>query len=59
MPHSALVGGAEGTGYVTAMKSLAHGRLYRDARLFRIYEGTSPIQQLVIAREMIRAARRG
>ncbi len=32
-------------------------RLYRDARLFRIFEGTSQIQQLVIAREMIRAAR--
>lgn len=30
-------------------------RLYRDVRLFRIYEGTSQIQQLVIARETIRA----
>ncbi|MBC2664291.1 acyl-CoA dehydrogenase family protein [Novosphingobium flavum] len=29
-------------------------RLYRDVRLFRIYEGTSQIQQLIIAREMIR-----
>jgi acyl-CoA dehydrogenase len=29
-------------------------RFYRDARLFRIYEGTSQIQQLVIARNMIR-----
>ncbi|WP_146208961.1 acyl-CoA dehydrogenase family protein, partial [Azospirillum sp. TSO22-1] len=29
---------------------------YRDVRLFRIYEGTSQIQQLVIARNMIRAA---
>ena len=28
-------------------------RLYRDARLFRIYEGTSQIQQLIIARETI------
>jgi acyl-CoA dehydrogenase len=28
-------------------------RLYRDARLFRIYEGTSQIQQLVIARAML------
>jgi acyl-CoA dehydrogenase len=27
-------------------------RLFRDARLFRLYEGTSQIQQLVIAREM-------
>lgn len=32
-------------------------RLYRDARLFRIFEGTSQIQQLVIAREMMRKAR--
>ncbi|GAP37221.1 acyl-CoA dehydrogenase family protein [Piscinibacter sakaiensis] len=31
-------------------------RFYRDVRLFRIYEGTSQIQQLVIARGMVRAA---
>ncbi len=31
-------------------------RCYRDARLFRLYEGTSQIQQLIIARNMIRAA---
>src|SRR3954471_10479964 len=29
-------------------------RLYRDVRLFRIYEGTSQIQQLVIAREVMK-----
>lgn len=29
-------------------------RLYRDVRLFRIYEGTSQIQQLIIAREMMK-----
>jgi len=29
-------------------------RLYRDVRLFRIYEGTSQIQQLVIARETMK-----
>jgi len=34
-------------------------RFYRDVRLFRIYEGTSQVQQLVIARNMIREARRG
>jgi acyl-CoA dehydrogenase len=27
-------------------------RIYRDVRLFRLYEGTTQIQQLVIAREM-------
>ncbi len=34
-----------------------HGieRFYRDVRLFRLYEGTSQIQQLVIARNMIRS----
>ena len=32
-------------------------RFYRDVRLFRIYEGTSQIQQLVIARNMVREAR--
>jgi len=31
-------------------------RLYRDVRLFRIYEGTSQIQQVVIAREMLRGS---
>ena len=31
-------------------------RFYRDVRLFRIFEGTTQIQQLVIARNMIRAA---
>ncbi|HXV47772.1 MAG TPA: acyl-CoA dehydrogenase family protein, partial [Candidatus Binatia bacterium] len=31
-------------------------RLYRDVRALRIYEGTSEIQQLVIARELLRKA---
>jgi acyl-CoA dehydrogenase len=43
-----------GAGY---MRGIAVERLYRDARLFRIYEGTSQIQQLVIAGQMIRTAR--
>ncbi len=34
-------------------------RFYRDVRLFRLYEGTSQIQQLVIARNMIRRAHEG
>jgi acyl-CoA dehydrogenase len=42
-----------GSGYVS---DYAVERFYRDVRLFRIYEGTSQIQQLVIARNMIRAA---
>lgn len=35
-----------------------HGieRFYRDVRVFRLYEGTSQIQQLIIARAMIREA---
>src|SRR6266567_1117443 len=40
-----------GSGY---MRGIPVERLYRDVRLFRIYEGTSQIQQLVIAREMLR-----
>ena len=31
-------------------------RYYRDVRLFRIYEGTSQIQQIVIARGMVKEA---
>ena len=31
-------------------------RFYRDVRLFRLYEGTTQIQQLIIARDMIREA---
>ena len=33
-----------------------HGieRFYRDVRIFRIYEGTSQIQQVVIARETLK-----
>ncbi|WP_294297715.1 acyl-CoA dehydrogenase family protein [uncultured Sphingomonas sp.] len=40
-----------GAGYIAD-----HGieRLYRDVRLFRIYEGTSQIQQLIIARETMK-----
>ena len=33
-------------------------RFYRDVRLFRLYEGTSQIQQLIIARQMIEKAKR-
>ncbi len=40
-----------GAGYVA---DYGIERLYRDVRLFRIYEGTSQIQQLVIARETIK-----
>jgi acyl-CoA dehydrogenase len=43
-----------GAGYIA---EYAVERFYRDVRLFRIYEGTSQIQQLVIARNMIREAR--
>ncbi|HEY0192156.1 MAG TPA: acyl-CoA dehydrogenase family protein [Kofleriaceae bacterium] len=32
-------------------------RMYRDARVTRIYEGTSEIQRIVIARELLRAHR--
>ncbi|MEY3979407.1 MAG: hypothetical protein RLZZ375_836 [Pseudomonadota bacterium] len=42
-----------GAGYIS---DYAAERFYRDVRLFRIYEGTSQIQQLLIARNMIKAA---
>ncbi|KQW93385.1 acyl-CoA dehydrogenase [Massilia sp. Root418] len=42
-----------GAGYIS---EYAAERFYRDVRLFRIYEGTSQIQQIVIARNMIKAA---
>jgi acyl-CoA dehydrogenase len=44
-----------GAGY---MAESAVERFYRDVRLFRLYEGTSQIQQLVIARHLIRNAGR-
>jgi acyl-CoA dehydrogenase len=40
-----------GSGY---MRGVAAERFYRDVRLFRIYEGTSQIQQLVIARAVLK-----
>ena len=43
-----------GAGY---MSEYAAERFYRDVRIFRIYEGTTQIQQLVIARNMIRGAK--
>ncbi len=42
-----------GSGYIS---EYAVERFYRDVRLFRLYEGTSQIQQIVIARNMIKGA---
>lgn len=42
-----------GAGYVS---EYAVERFYRDVRLLRLYEGTSQIQQIIIARNMIREA---
>ena len=41
-----------GAGY---MQAYPVEHFYRDVRLFRLYEGTSQIQQLIIAREMLNA----
>jgi acyl-CoA dehydrogenase len=43
-----------GAGYVA---DYGVERFYRDVRLFRLYEGTSQIQQLVIARAMLAEAK--
>ncbi|MEH6409975.1 MAG: acyl-CoA dehydrogenase family protein [Hyphomonas sp.] len=45
-----------GAGYVT---DYGIERFYRDVRIFRLYEGTSQIQQIIIARELARAAKAG
>ncbi|MFK0288127.1 acyl-CoA dehydrogenase family protein [Streptomyces sp. NPDC090499] len=45
-----------GAGY---MRGVAVERFYRDARLFRIYEGTSQIQQVIIAKALLGGAARG
>jgi len=45
-----------GAGY---MQDYAVERFYRDVRLFRLYEGTSQIQQIVIARQMLKQAEAG
>ncbi|GAA4802749.1 acyl-CoA dehydrogenase family protein [Actinomycetospora chlora] len=45
-----------GSGY---MRGVPVERFYRDARLFRIYEGTSQIQQVIIARGLLGGAARG
>ncbi len=42
-----------GAGYIS---EYAVERFYRDVRLLRLYEGTSQIQQIIIARNMIREA---
>ncbi|MEZ5945250.1 MAG: acyl-CoA dehydrogenase family protein [Hyphomonas sp.] len=45
-----------GAGYVA---DYGIERFYRDVRIFRLYEGTSQIQQIIIARELARAAKSG
>jgi acyl-CoA dehydrogenase len=44
-----------GMGY---MRGTAVERCFRDARLFRIYEGTSEIQKLIIGKSLMRRAER-
>ena len=64
---SAKLYGSEACGRVVDRMLQLHGgygyseeyaieRLYRDARVTRIYEGANEIQRLIVAREMIRTA---
>ncbi len=41
-----------GSGY---MRGTVVERMYRDARLFRLYEGTSQIQQVIIGRHLVKS----
>jgi alkylation response protein AidB-like acyl-CoA dehydrogenase len=61
----AKLAASEGTGRIVDRMLQVHGgygyveeypieRLYRDARVTRIYEGTSEVQRIVIAREALR-----
>lgn len=43
-----------GSGYIA---DYGVERFYRDVRLFRLYEGTSQIQQMVIAKNLVKEAR--
>jgi len=45
-----------GAGYIAPCVA---ERLYRDVRIFRLYEGTTQIQQLIIARALMREHARG
>jgi acyl-CoA dehydrogenase len=41
-------------GALGVMRGTVPERLYRDVRALRIYEGASEVQQLIIAREVLR-----
>jgi acyl-CoA dehydrogenase len=43
-----------GNGYIREYRA---EQLFRDARLYRIYEGTTQIQQTIIARALVNGAR--
>jgi len=49
--HCVIFFVTSGMGYVTEMPAERH---YRDARITEIYEGTSEVQHLVIASDVIK-----
>jgi acyl-CoA dehydrogenase len=40
------------------MQEYSIERAYRDARILRIYEGTSEVQRMIIAEDLLKAVRK-
>jgi acyl-CoA dehydrogenase len=54
---SSCRGSVQAHGGMGYMREVPVERFYRDARLFRLYEGTSEIQKLIIARQLIKGVK--
>ena len=54
--HDAVDEAAQIFGGLGTVRGMAVERLYRHVRAFRIFDGTSEIQRLIIARDVLHAA---